>query len=115
MRPFAAWSGGSAEERALLVQYREAVRAIVPSAVIILYGSRAHGDARTDSDDDLLVVVDGEVDWRLEDQIRQRFYPLELVTGEVLTVHAYSRTVWDSPLYRAMPFTQHVERDGIVL
>ena len=36
-------------------------------------------------------------------------------TGAVLTVHAYSRRMWDSPLYRAMPFTQHVERDGVVL
>ena len=59
--------------------------------------------------------MDGEVDWMREDQIRQRLYPLELATGAVLTVHAYSRRAWDSPLYRAMPFTQHVERDGIAL
>ena len=115
MRLFAEWSGGSAEERALLTQCREAVWVIVPSAAVILYGSRARGDARTDSDYDLLVLVDGEVDWKLEDQIRQCLYPLELATGAVLTVHAYSRMTWDSPLYRAMPFTQHVERDGVVL
>jgi len=115
MRLFAEWSGGSAEERALLAQCREAVWVIVPSAAVILYGSRARGDARTDSDYDLLVLVDGEVDWKLEDQIRQCLYPLELATGAVLTVHAYSRMTWDSPLYRAMPFTQHVERDGGVL
>jgi predicted nucleotidyltransferase len=115
MRSFAEWGGGSAEERTLLAQCREAVRAMVPNAEVILYGSRARGDARTDSDYYLLVLVDGEVDWRLEDQIRQRLHPLELTTGAVLTVHAYSRRAWDSPLYRAMPFTQHVERDGIVL
>jgi hypothetical protein len=34
-----------------------------------------------------------------EDPIRQRLYPLELVTGAVLTVHAYSRgTVGLAPL-----------------
>ncbi len=77
--------------------------------------AHARGDARTDSDYDLLVLVEGEVDWRREDQIRQCLYPLELATGAVLTVHAYSRRTWDSPLYRAMPFTQHVERDGIEL
>ena len=87
----------------------------VPGAAVILYGSRARGDARTDSDYDLLVLVDGEVDWKLEDQIRQCLYPLELATGAVLTVYAYSHRTWDSPLYRAMPFTQHVERDGVVL
>src|SRR5262245_64372737 len=72
-------------------QCREAVWVIVPGAAVILYGSRARGDARTDSDYDLLVLVDGEVDWKLEDQIRQCLYPLELATGAVLTVHAYSR------------------------
>ena len=115
MRLFAEWSGGRAEERALLAQCREAVWVIVPSATVILYGSRAHGDTRTDSDYDLLVLINGGVDWRLEDQIRLCLYPLELATGAVLTVHAYSRMTWDSPLYRAMPFTQHIERDGVVL
>ena len=64
---------------------------------------------------DLLVVVDGEVDWRLEDQIRQRLYHWSWRQEPSLTVRAYSRTAWDSPLYRVMPFTQHIERDGIVL
>jgi len=115
MRSFPEWAEGSAEERALLTHCREAVGAVVPHAEVILYGSRARGDARADSDYDLLVVVAGEVDWRLEDQVRRGLYPLELATGAVITVHAYSRRVWDSPLYRAMPFTQHIERDGIVL
>ncbi len=31
---------------------------------IILFGSRARGEARPDSDYDILVVVKGELDWR---------------------------------------------------
>ena len=41
MRSFAEWVSGSAEERALLAQCREAVWAVVPGAEVILYGSRA--------------------------------------------------------------------------
>ena len=115
MKRLQAWSTASAAERVLLEKCQNALSELIPSAEVILYGSRARGDARTDSDYDLLVLVDGEIDWILEDQLRQRLYPLELATGAVLTVHAYSRRAWDSPLYRAMPFIQHVERDGIIL
>jgi predicted nucleotidyltransferase len=117
MRFFPEWTGGSTEDRALLTDCREAVGTVVPHAEVILYGSRARGDTRADADSDydLLVIVEGEVDWSLEDRIRQGLYPLELATGAVITVQAYSRRMWDSPLYRAMPFTQHVEQDGIVL
>jgi hypothetical protein len=55
MRSFAEWLGGNAKECALLAQCREAVWAIVPSAEVILYGSRTRGDTRTDSDYDLLL------------------------------------------------------------
>ena len=42
-------------------------------------------------------------------------YPLELETGAVLTVMAYNRQTWDTPLYQIMPFSRNVRQDGIVL
>src|SRR5207247_1331697 len=66
----------------------EGVRRRVARSERIAYGSGLRGDARTDSDYDFLFVVDGEVGWRREDQIRQCLSPLELATGAVLTVHA---------------------------
>jgi predicted nucleotidyltransferase len=105
----------SPAERELLGKCRDAVRAVVPGSELILYGSRARGDAGLESDYDLLILIDGPVDWKLEDQIRQRLYGIELESGAALSVSAYSRSAWCSPLYRAMPFNQNVEKEGIIL
>ena len=42
-------------------------------------------------------------------------YPLELETGAVLTLNIYNRDLWNSKLYRAMPFHENVDRDGVCL
>ena len=82
-------------------------------ATVILYGSRARGDAQEDSDYDLLVLVDREPDMDLERAIVARLLPLELRADKVLTILVYNRYQWDSRLYRAMPFHKNVTREGL--
>ncbi len=94
---------------------KQAVCAVEPDAEIILYGSRARDDARPDSDWDLLILVDGVVDADREKAIRHRVYEVEWDEDEVLCSVICDREDWNSPLYRAMPFHQNVDREGIVL
>jgi len=115
VRSISSWQARDADQIGLLRRYKAAVEAVVAEADIILYGSRARGDADEDSDYDVLVVVDGLVDMDLEDAIRSRAYPLELETGAVITLMVYSRQDWDSPRYQVMPFHRNVEREGVVL
>jgi len=100
-------------DKQLLAECKAAIREVTPEAGLILYGSRARGDAQEDSDYDLLVLVDREVDMDLERAIVDRLVPLEVRTGKVLTVLIYSRSQWDSAQYRAMPFHKNVTREGV--
>jgi uncharacterized protein len=46
----------------LLQRVKQAVHEVEPEADIVLYGSRARGDARAESDWDFLILLDGAVD-----------------------------------------------------
>lgn len=105
----------TAVDHRLLAECKAAVEEVAPDASLILYGSRARGDAHEDSDYDLLILVDQEPDMELERAIVNQLVPLEVRTGEVLTVLVYARSQWDSALYRAMPFHKNVTREGVLL
>lgn len=113
MRSIDAWKGPEAD-KTLLARCRQAVRRAVPDADVILYGSRARGDAAPYSDYDILVLVDQPVNVALKDQILSSIYPLELETGAMLTLVTYNRRQWESFPYSEMPFHKNVERDGVV-
>ena len=109
-----AWKGDEADVD-LLRRCKRAVRQVVPDADVILYGSRARGQAHEYSDYDILIVVDGVVDMALKEKILAHVYPLELDTGALLTLMTYSRERWNSPLHRGTPFHKNVEREGVIL
>lgn len=102
-------------EKSLLVRCKRIVQNIEPSAEIILYGSRVRGEAYSDSDYDLLILVDGEVSLAREDFICRQLYPIELETGKVLSTFVYSRQQWNTPLYRAIPLYKNVNNEGVVI
>jgi len=97
------------------MRWCSAIKNIDPSTEIILYGSRARGDAEQESDYDLLILTNKEATLKREDISRRQLFPIELETGAALTVFLISRKEWNSPLYNAMPFYQNIKRDGVVL
>jgi predicted nucleotidyltransferase len=115
MRTFDPWRQNHPHDAALLTRCREAVQEVAPSAIVILYGSRARGVAEPESDYDLLVLVEEPVSRRLEEQIGDRLYVLELESGAVLSLLVYAKEVWDASLSKAMPLHRSVDQEGVVL
>lgn len=103
-----------AAERAWLDDYRAALSARHPGAVVrmLIYGSKARGDAREDSDLDVLLVVTNGAG-RLKRSLRDIGYELAAVTDAVPSILAYTQEEWEDRKRRGFPFPQAVEHDGV--
>jgi len=93
---------------------RKKIDEIDPGAQVILFGSRARGDEKIDSDWDLLVLTEYPVDLEKEQRFRNNLYDLELETGEPFSVFAYSESDWNTK-QRISPFYANVKKEGISL
>ena len=96
----------------LIEQVKQAIHKVEPVADIILYGSRSRGDATSESDWDLLILVDGPVDDKRINKIRYQLYEIEWESGEVISSIVRNREEWNSDLYRIMPIYQQIKREG---
>ena len=99
----------------LLKEIKKAVQALSPSAEIILYGSRAKGTARADSDWDFLILLPSTGNKILEAQIKDTLYDIELERDAVLSSIIRSKKEWMSARYAVMPLRQQIESYGIAV
>ncbi len=93
---------------------RHYINAIDPKAEVILYGSRARGDERPESDWDILILTDYPININKERLFRNKLYDLELETGEPFSVFVYSKNDWISR-QSITPFYHNVTQEGIRL
>lgn len=100
---------------ALAKEVAAIIRGFEPTADVILYGSRARGDAEPDSDWDFLVLLDEKPDLYRARKIRHAVYDLEFACGEVLTLMFDSKSEWQDLDSTVPDFFDNVSREGMAV
>jgi len=84
---------------------KEEINKIWPNNEVILFGSRARGDFREDSDWDFLILLEKEDITKAEkERIRERLYEIELEVDEVISSIIHTKSGWEklsvTPIYQ---------------
>jgi predicted nucleotidyltransferase len=58
---------------------------------VILFGSRARGDAENDSDFDVLIILDKDYHWKDENKILDLCYDIDLKYNIIIDAHLISQ------------------------
>lgn len=86
-----------------------------PRAVAYLFGSRARGDSRPESDWDILILVDANyITNEIEDNFRDGLYDIELESGQIISTFIYPKDYWESTLIYS-PLYKNISREGVLL
>ncbi len=102
-------------KKIILQSIRKTLQQTVPSGTkAVLFGSQARGDAREDSDWDILIILDKE---RLEpDDYDNISYPLRELGWKLKEcINPVMYTLKDWMRYNFSPFYHNVNNEGIIL
>lgn len=104
----------TAEEQAWLDAYRAALNEKHPGAVqeMLSYGSKARGQARADSDLDVLLIIKNDAN-AMKRELRWIGYLLAAKTDVLPSIFTYTQKEWESRRRSGSMFRRAVERDAV--
>jgi uncharacterized protein len=99
---------------AIADRIRTEVKSLDPTAKVVLFGSRARGDAKHESDWDILILINDTVTTEIESAFRYKLFDLELETGEVFSTFVYNTDIWNRK-HKVTPFYKSIKKEGVAL
>jgi predicted nucleotidyltransferase len=100
------------KERDSILQAAQSLKSDLPVTQVILFGSKARGADKPDSDIDILVLTSCPVSSELRTAVSDRLADINLQNDVSLTSIVVSKQDWSSGLIRHMLIHSEVERDG---
>ncbi len=94
---------------------KSSINTTEPEATVILFGSYARGDYKTDSDIDLLILLDKEKITHADaERVAYPLYDIEFETGKIISPLILSKKIWQTK-HRITPFYKNILKEGVVL
>jgi uncharacterized protein len=102
-------------ERQVLDRFKAALQRHFEVFEVILFGSRARGDAEVFSDMDVIIIVEGDTDDASQDIVSDCAWEACFRSGIVLVPLVFSRSEWESEAIRGSLLGKAVAREGLVV
>lgn len=104
------------KDEAIKNEIRQLISKIEPDSEVYLFGSRARGTNKRNSDWDLLILLDGKVDWKRKERLNDELFEIELARGIVFNSIIRNRNFWrNDEMMHLTPFYKNVENDRVRL
>ncbi len=99
------------DQKEFLQQIKQAVLAHDPDAQVILFGSRARGNFRNDSDWDILILTEKKTDAAFKGNLIGSISDIELAYAQAISPIIVEKSIWED--WAVMPLYKTVSREGL--
>jgi predicted nucleotidyltransferase len=105
----------STQEKQALSEIKRRVSAVFQVRQYLLFGSKARGDAREDSDVDLLIVTGSRLTSQDRGRISHEIFEVNLACDTNFSYIVIDADEWEEGMTSVMPFHDNVLRDGVLV
>ena len=101
------------EKNIIIEKVKNAVAELDKNSEVILFGSRARGDFKEDSDWDFAAFANLDVNEKLRSKLTYKIFEIELETGSAISVFLYSFNQKEE--FAPTLFFQNIKEEGIIV
>lgn len=104
------------KEKKVIEEFKERIKEKFADEIIkiVVFGSKARGDAEKNSDIDILVITSSD-DWRMGDEIREIGYELDEEIDYRLSIQVIPESHINYLRNNGFQFIKNIESEGVVI